>query len=79
MFGRADFTYGGMYQHGAGVPVSSWLSYIQVADLDKSCEAVKKNGGKILNGPHEVPGGDRIVTCTDNQGAPFALHGKKKA
>ena len=29
-----------------------------------------------MNGPMEVPGGDRVAQCADPQGAAFALHGK---
>jgi len=31
----------------------------------------------VLNGPMEVPGGDRVVTAADPQGAAFGLHAKK--
>jgi hypothetical protein len=37
---------------------------------------VKANGGAILNGPMEVPGGDRIVNALDPQGAAFSLHAR---
>jgi len=39
--------------------------------------AREKNGGQILNGPMEVPGGDWAVNCMDPQGAAFSLHHKK--
>jgi hypothetical protein len=39
---------------------------------------VKANGGKILNGPMEVPGGDWVVNCMDPQGAAFSLHHRAK-
>jgi predicted enzyme related to lactoylglutathione lyase len=48
-----------------------------VADLDAAIERIKAGGGKILNGPMEVPGGDRVVTAMDPQGAAFSLHEKK--
>ena len=35
---------------------------------------VKALGGRILNGPMDVPGGDRVVQCMDPQRAAFALH-----
>ncbi|MBN1209188.1 MAG: VOC family protein [Myxococcaceae bacterium] len=56
-----------------------WMYYVTVDDLDAAVERVKKNGGKIINGPMEVPGGDRIVQCMDPQGAAFSLFavGKK--
>jgi hypothetical protein len=34
-------------------------------------------GGRVLNGPQEVPGGDIVAQCLDSQGAAFALHSKK--
>jgi len=37
-------------------------------------EKVKAGGGKVVNGPMEVPGGDTIAQCVDPQGAMFAVH-----
>jgi uncharacterized protein len=76
MFGRDVFTYGGVYLCPPGKETPRWKSYIQVADLDRATEALRANGGTVVMGPHEVPGGDRIVMCTDDQGAEIALHGK---
>ena len=40
---------------------------------------VRKNqGGKILNGPMEVPGNDVIAQCQDPQGAAFAIYAEGK-
>lgn len=50
-----------------------WLHYINVEDIDESIKRIEARGGKILNGPVEVPGGGRIVQCLDPQGAAFAL------
>jgi hypothetical protein len=47
--------------------------------VHKTAETVKALGGKVLNGPMEVPGGDLIVQCLDPQGAAFALHQRKAA
>jgi predicted enzyme related to lactoylglutathione lyase len=55
-----------------------WRSYAQITDIDKSANAGKAAGGKILNGPMEVPGGTWIVQMTDPQGAAFALHALKR-
>ena len=54
-----------------------WMIYFRVSDIDAATERIKANGGKILNGPMEVPGGDRIVNAMDPQGATFSLHAKK--
>jgi len=48
-----------------------------VPDVHEAAERVKANGGQVLNGPMEVPGGDWIVSGRDPQGAAFALHHKK--
>jgi predicted enzyme related to lactoylglutathione lyase len=76
MYGRGAFTYGGFGRRPEGSPPTLWNSYIRVADLDASCDALKRNGGSILMGPHEVPNGDRIVVAVDNQGAMISLVGK---
>ena len=55
---------------------SAWLYYANVEKLSTSVEAIKMNGGTIVMGPHQVPGGDWIVTGTDPQGAFFALFSK---
>jgi predicted enzyme related to lactoylglutathione lyase len=55
-----------------------WLYYVTVEDLDAAVANVPKNGGKVLNGPMDVPGGDRIAQCMDPQGAMFALHAPAK-
>jgi predicted enzyme related to lactoylglutathione lyase len=55
-----------------------WLFYVSIDDLDAALERVEKNGGQVLNGPMEVPGGDRIAQCMDPQGAAFALHSTAK-
>ena len=77
MFGRA-FPLGGMMNKPpemAAVP-TSWGFYFRVADVNEAAERVKANGGKVTNGPMEVPGGDWIVNCMDPQGAAFSLHHK---
>ena len=53
-----------------------WGLYFRVADVASAAERVKANGGRVLNGPMDVPGGDRITQCMDPQGAAFAVHSK---
>jgi hypothetical protein len=55
----------------------AWLMYVKVLDLDTSLAAVRSGGGQVVNGPMEIPGGDRIAQCLDPQGAAFALHEPK--
>ena len=54
----------------------AWLYYINVEDVAASIEVVKELGGKVLNGPMEVPGGSFIAQCLDPQGAVFAIHSR---
>jgi uncharacterized protein len=57
-----------------GKPIPpSWMYYITTPDLDAALERAKAKGAKVLNGPMEVPGKQRIVQLMDPQGAAFAL------
>jgi predicted enzyme related to lactoylglutathione lyase len=77
MYGRGDQSYGGMCNAAAAMEAPPhWMYYVQVTGLDAAAERVKSNGGKILNGPMEVPGGDRVVQCMDPQGAAFGMFEK---
>ena len=55
-----------------------WLFYFVVGGIDAAIERVKKAGGKVINGPMEVPGGAWIIQGIDPQGAMFALVGDRK-
>jgi predicted enzyme related to lactoylglutathione lyase len=80
MFGRQLGPMGGMMNKPAAmanVP-PHWLIYFRVPDVHAAAERVKTNGGQILNGPMEVPGGDWIVQTMDPQGAAFAMHHTKR-
>jgi len=72
--GGADEDLGGMMNRPKEMPVSAWIYYVNVEDLDGAVEAVEAHGGTVMNGPMEVPGGDRVAQCMDPQGAVFALH-----
>ena len=51
-----------------------WGIYFRVPDVDAAAGRVKSNGGQVVNGPMDVPGGSRVVNCVDPQGAYFSLH-----
>lgn len=63
-----------MQQPQGGVP-ALWQLYFRVPSIAKGKAAVEANGGTVLQGPHEVPGGDWIIVATDPQGAVFGLVG----
>jgi len=68
---------GGMCNVQGPSTAPSWLSYVHVADSGRAVAAAKSGGGRLLHGPMEVPGGDKIVNALDPQGAGFSLHAKK--
>ena len=80
MFNRPHGMIGGMMNKPpqmAQVP-PNWQIYFRVPDVNAAVERIKANGGQILNGPMEVPGGDTIVNAMDPQGAAFSLHQRKR-
>lgn len=64
---------GGMYKVRDNATPPGWLNYARVTDVDKAAAAVKAGGGRILNGPMEVPGGAWIVNLLDPQGGAIAV------
>jgi predicted enzyme related to lactoylglutathione lyase len=54
-----------------------WLLYLGVDSVARAIEAAKANGGSVINGPHEVPGGDHVFVATDPAGATIAFVGPK--
>ena len=72
--GRGIGAIGSMKPPGMG---NAWLPYFRVANIEEATEAVKANGGTIVMGPHEVPGGDNILVTLDPAGAAVGLVGKK--
>ena len=77
LFSAGGQTIGGMCTKPATAPIPFWLYYFNIGDIDLAAKRVKAGGGRVLNGPIEVPGGGWIAQCTDPQGALFALAGKR--
>ena len=63
---------------GKAVP-PAWMYYVTTSDLDAALARAKTKGARVINGPMEVPGGQRIVQLVDPQGAAFALVTPPKA
>jgi len=79
MFGRGGgIPNGGIMKPPPGAP-ASWMPYALVKDAKAAAANTAANGGKIVNGPMEVPGGDWIAQGMDPQGAMFAVHSLKPA
>ncbi|WP_320202860.1 VOC family protein [Agrobacterium rosae] len=69
---------GGIMKCPPQVPVCHWAYYFNVDGLDDAVTRVSTGGGKVVNGPMEVPGGSWIVNCQDPHGAYFSLVSPRK-
>ncbi|MEJ0049435.1 MAG: VOC family protein [Rhodospirillales bacterium] len=77
LFATGDAPVGGMVTRMPGMPGPFWLYYFTVDAIDAAVERVTSSGGRVLNGPHQVPGGVWIAQCSDPQGAMFAMVGPR--
>ena len=68
-----DRVLGGLGPSGEPDDAPRWRFYFEVADLDAAIDEVAAQGGAVTSGPHEVPGGSRMVQGIDPTGANFAL------
>lgn len=74
MFGRGGgIPSGGIMKPPPGAP-AAWMPYAMVKDARAAAALATANGGTIVNGPMEVPGGDWIAQGMDPQGAMFSVH-----
>jgi predicted enzyme related to lactoylglutathione lyase len=80
LWGRGGAQLGGMMTKPADMKTPdgrevppSWLYYVTIDDLEAAMARATANGGRVIAGPMEVPGGQRIVQLLDPQGAAFAL------
>jgi predicted enzyme related to lactoylglutathione lyase len=75
VFSVAGKTIGGMLTKLPTVPQPCWLHYFNVDDVGAAAGRVNAGGGRVLQGPIELPDDCWIVRCVDPQGALFALQG----
>ena len=61
-----------------GMPAPLWTSYIGVDDIDRAKSALEAEGGTLVNGPMEIPGGEHALVAIDPQGALFGLVGPRR-
>ena len=64
---------GGMMTKDPKIPDPVWGFYFQVDGINAAIERINAAGGKVLMGPHQVPGDSWIVMAEDQQGAKFNL------
>ena len=86
LWGRDGKQLGGMMTMPSGMTAPdgsklppAWMYYITMPDFDAALERAKAKGARVLNGPMEVPGGQRVVQLLDPQQAAFALVTPPKA
>lgn len=68
---------GAMAQKPPNLPMGIWLFYFGVSSVALAQRAIEAGGGKVLYGPHEVPGGSWIMVAADPAGAAFGVTGPK--
>jgi hypothetical protein len=77
LFSAGGEVSGGIFNKRPVEPIPFWLYYFNVADIDAAATRVKAGGGRVFEGPFELPDGGWIVRCLDPQGAMFALQGMR--
>lgn len=59
----------------AHFPRPAWLVYFRVDGIERAAERIVQAGGRVINGPMEVPGGGWMLNGMDPEGVVFALTG----
>jgi predicted enzyme related to lactoylglutathione lyase len=54
-------------------PISQWVSYMLVTDIDQATGAIKRGGGRVLVEPVGLGTDSRAALVVDSQGAPLGL------
>jgi len=76
---HAGLRLGAIMQKAPQSPNAAWLFYFGVQSITAAKAAIEMGGGSVVNGPHQVPGGDWIVIANDPQGAAFGVVGPQGA
>lgn len=77
LFGRDGMMMGGIMNAEPDMPCHGWAFYFNVDALDEAAERVNDGGGRIVNGPMQVPDG-WVLQALDPQGAYFCLNAPKR-
>jgi uncharacterized protein len=78
LFKIDDMAAGAMFNSPVAHVACFWLFYFLTGNIDAAGKRVTDNGGKIMQGPMQVPGDLWIIQAADPQGAAFALLGSRK-
>ena len=74
---NGDVTIGAVMTKPPQMPRPKWTYYIGVDDIDRALAAIHAGGGRIINGPMEIPGGEYAIDAIDPAGAHFGLVGPR--
>ncbi len=75
IFAMGSQPIGGMMTLPNPAQGAGWMCYFSVEEIEAAIERVRQNGGTLVHGPSEVPGGQQIAHCLDTQGAIFGMIG----
>lgn len=76
--GKGEFRPGAVMSSVATHALARWNWYIYVPDIDAAVEAAKTQGGALVVGPDQIPGGDYSAKLTDNHGHDIGIVGPRK-
>lgn len=77
MYTQDDYGLGAIMKRPAEMPASVWAFYFRVPEIEAAMSQVEKSGGRVVNGPVEIPGGEYVLQGFDPQGAFFSIIGPK--
>lgn len=63
---------GGMMEEKS-IPMSHWMPYCAVKDVDATAARCQELGGSVCVPPTDIPGTGRFAVCGDRQGAYFSI------
>jgi predicted enzyme related to lactoylglutathione lyase len=76
--GRGGDAGGMMTRSADAAGPAMWRFYFQVDGIDAAIARLTAAGGKVDNGPHQVPTGDWVLQGTDPQGVAFFLTSRSR-
>ena len=74
---HADDRPGAMMSSTATGAPPRWTMYFQVSDIDAAIAAAQAEGGALLQGPDEIPGGSFSASIADAAGLPVGVVGPR--
>jgi predicted enzyme related to lactoylglutathione lyase len=73
MFTSGDKQFGGLVQGPKEIPVSFWLPYVLVSNVEETTKKAKSLGAKVHVEPRALPGLGTMAAFSDPTGAHVAV------